>query len=175
MGNKKGQLSVDFFVALIFFLGFVTYIIFQLFKVGPVNDANIKEEAIRIEAYQLSELLVNNPGYPLDWEIKPLLSDIKRIGLSDSTANQANYLASQKISKLNSICNTPTGYNDVRNILDVKDEISISFIDHSGPSDTIWICKSTVLTNKKVSFNVSRTVSVGGTSFAELIVEVWKI
>ena len=174
MEYKKGQLSADFFVALVAFLGFLAYITFQLFQTVPESSANVKEETIRIEAYQISELLVNNAGFPLDWEAQPL-SGIKGIGLSDPAKSMTNYLLRAKLDRLNTICQTPTGYQDIKGILEMNNEMTITFIEHTLPTDTIWVCKSSVATNKKVAFNVSRTVSIGGNSFGEIIVEMWKI
>lgn len=174
MAHKKGQLSVDFYVALVIFLGFLAYITFQLFQTVPESSANVKEETIRIDAYQISELLINNAGYPLNWEIQPL-ADVKGIGFSDPAKNMTNYLLRAKLDRFNTICQTPTGYQDIKKILEIRNEMTITFIEHTLPADTTWVCKSSVPTNKKVAFNVSRTVSVGGISFGEIIVEVWKI
>jgi len=174
LGYKKGQLSADFYVALVAFIGLLAYITFQLFQIVPASSANAKEESIRIEAYQLSELLVNDGGHPLNWETRPL-AEIRRIGLSDSTKNITNFLSRPKIDRLNTICTSPTGYTDVKSILDIQNEFSITFIEHTLPEDTIWTCKSALPTNKKITFNVSRTVSVGSTTFGEIIVEVWKV
>lgn len=165
---------MDFYVALVVFIGILAYLVFQLLQVAPVSSTNAKEESIRIETYQIAELLVNDGGHPLDWESKQL-SEIKRIGLSDITRNVTNYLSRAKIDRLEAICNTPTGYQDVKKLLDVQDEMSISFINHTLPTDTKWICESSTPTSKKFTFNVSRTVSIVDTGFAELIVEVWEI
>ncbi|MBI2005343.1 MAG: hypothetical protein HYS80_01115 [Candidatus Aenigmarchaeota archaeon] len=173
MVYRKAQLSADFYVALLVFLGFLAYITFQLFQIAPASSSDVREESIRIEAYQISELLVNDIGHPLDWEAKSL-AEIQRIGLSDSAKNITNYLLRAKVDQLKNICETPTGYQDVKNILDIQDEMSITFIEHALPSDIIWACTSPTPTNKENAFNISRTVSIGDTAFAEVIVEVWE-
>ena len=175
MDYKKGQLSADFYIALVAFLGFLAYITFQLFQTVPASSANVKEETIRIEAYQLSELLVNDGGHPVDWQAKPL-ADIKRIGLSDTTKNMINSLSREKADRLfkgfglfPAIC---ANYNDVRGLLDIRDEASFTLIEHKSP-DEVFTCKSSE--SKKTSFNVSRTVLISGTSYpSEIIVEVWR-
>jgi len=167
---KKGQLSADFYIALIVFLGFLAYITFQLFQIAPVSSTNLKEESIRIEAYQLSELLINDGGHPSDWETKPL-AEIKRIGLSDTTKNSANYLSSSKVARFKTIC---TNFNDIKNLLDIKDSEGITFIEHRPTGDVTDTCKSSVSPDKRTSFNVSRTVFISGTSYpSEIVVEVW--
>lgn len=174
MGYRKGQLSADFYAALVIFLGILGYITFQLFQTVPASSSNLEEESIRIEAYQISELLVNDGGHPIDWTVKPL-AEIRRLGLSDSVENITNYLSRAKIDQLKQICITDGNYQAVKDKLDMQDEVSITFVDHTSPTDTIWTCKSPIPTNKEISFNVSRTVAIGGTSFGEIIVEVWRI
>jgi len=166
---KKGQLSADFYIALVAFLGFLAYITFQLFQTVPASSENLKEETIRIEAYQLSELLINDAGYPLDWETKPP-AEIKRIGLSDTTQNVANYLSSSKVARFKAIC---ADFNDIKNLLDITDSESFTFIEHRPTGDVTETCKSSVPIDRRTSFTVSRTVFVSGTSYpTEIVVEV---
>lgn len=167
----KGQLSADFYIALVVFLGFLAYITFQLFQIVPAGSESVKDELIRIEAYQLSELLVNDGGHPLDWETKPF-SDIKRIGLSDTLKNVTNFLSNPKITRFKTICNN--NFNDIKTLLDIKNEASFTIIEHKpGGNDVYNTCKSAEA--KKTSFDISRTVIIAGTSYpTELIVEVWR-
>lgn len=169
MVYKKGQLSVDFYIALIIFLGFLAYITFQLFQIAPASFASLEEESIRIEAYQISEILINDGGHPNDWETKAL-TDIKRIGLSDTTKNITNYLSSSKVARFNALC---SNFNDIKNLLDIKDSESFTFIEHRPTGDVIETCKSSAPIDRRTSFSVSRTVFVSGTSYpTEIIVEV---
>lgn len=169
MVYRKGQLSIDFYISLVIFLGFLAYITFQLFQVVPTTASALKEESVRIEAYQISEILVNDGGHPNDWETRRS-PEIKRIGLSDVTNNKTNLLSSQKISRLQTICQDD--FDDVKDKLDITDEISIKFINHE--TEEQWTCESSTISSKKTSFNIGRTVSIDGTSFGEIIVEVWE-
>ena len=166
---------MDFYVALVIFLGLLAYITFQLFQIAPMTSTTANEETIRIEAYQLSELLVNDGGHPNDWHdaVKyPSASDIKRIGLSDSTKNITNYLSRPKIDRFKALCTAD--YNTIKTILDIQDEASFSIIEHKPAGDEVYnSCKSSAA--RKTSFNVSRIVAIDGTSYpTEIIVEVWK-
>ncbi len=156
-------------------MGFLGYVVFQLFQIIPQSSANLEEERVRIEAYQISELLVNDGGHPANWETQPLAS-INRIGLSDSTKNVVNYLSRAKINRLlDVICPSVTGYQDVKGKLDIKHEFSITFIEHTPLIDITRTCESSAPTNKKTSFVINRIVSIDGTAFGELVVEVWEI
>lgn len=170
MDCKKGQLSADFYIALVAFLGFLAYITFQLFQIAPASSANLKEETIRIEAYQLSELLINDGGHPNDWETKADITDIKRIGLSDTAKNIANYLSSSKVARFKAIC---ANFNDIKKLLDIEDSESITFIEHRPTGDEITTCKSSAPIDRGTSFSVSRTVLISGTSYpTEIVVGV---
>lgn len=169
MEYKKGQLSADFYIALIVFLGFLAYIAFQLFQIVPASSANLKEETIRLDAYQISELLINDGGHPNDWETKPL-SEIKRIGLSDTTQNIANYLSSSKVARFKALC---SNFNDIKNLLDIKDSESFTFIEHKPTGDVVETCKSGAPIDRRTSFSVSRTIFISGTSYpTEIVVKV---
>lgn len=174
MEYKKGQLAADFYVALIIFIGFLAYITFQLFQIVPASSSNLDTESVRIEAYQLSELLVNDGGHPNDWydTIKyPSVADIKRIGLSDSAKDITNYLSTPKINRFKSLC---SNFNDIKALLDITDEAGFTIIEHKPAGDDVFdSCKSAEA--KRESFSVSRTAFIAGTSYpTEIITEVWR-
>ncbi len=175
MAHRKGQLSVEFYASLIIFLGFIVYIILQLVQVAPQNSRIADDEIIKIESYQISEILVNDGGHPVDWHdaVKyPDLTNIKRIGLSNSVKNIANLLDPLKIQRLKTIC---SNFNDVKNILDVKEDFSIAIIEYNPAGDSVYVCSSSTISSKRTSFTTSRTVLIDGTSYpTEIKVEVWK-
>ncbi|MBI2545270.1 MAG: hypothetical protein HYW22_01565 [Candidatus Aenigmarchaeota archaeon] len=163
----KGQLSLEYYSSIVIFVGVLAYLSFQLFQAVPSTTNALKTEAIRIDAYQISEILINDGGHPLDWDTKPT-NQIVRLGLMDSTQNKTNLLSSQKISKFKAICNN--NYNDVKNLLDIQSEFSISFVNYNTNEN--WVCKSPGRIS--ASFNVTRIVSIDGNAFGELTIQVWK-
>jgi len=164
---RKGQLSVGFYASLVLFMGVLAYLTFQLFQIVPTTTDAIRLESTRIEAYQLSEVLINDGGHPLDWNTKQV-SDIRRIGLSDSAQNKTNLISSLKVTKLKSICDS--NYKDVKNLLDIKNEFSIIF--YNRVTNENWVCKSPDVTRS--SFNVTRIVSIDGNALGEITVQVWQ-
>lgn len=169
---KKGQLSIGFYTSLIIFLGVIAYITFQLFQTTPVVTDTLKMETIRIETYQLSELLINDGGHPNDWydAVKyPSTSDIKRIGLSDTDKNVTNLVSNLKISRMMDICSN--NYNDILSLLDV-DNIIITIKNHAtGITEK---CEPSQVPSQRTSFNITRTISIDGVSSGEITIEVWK-
>lgn len=167
MEFRKGQLSIGFYTALILFIGVLGYLTYQLFQLVPVTTNAIRFETTRIEAYQISEMLVDDGGYPIDWNTHQL-PDIKRLGLSDTMQNKTNLISSAKATSFNTICTN--NYRDVQNLLDIQNQFSITFIDHT--SGVNWICKSPDVTSN--SFNITRIVSIDGTDTGEITVQVWQ-
>lgn len=99
----KAQISfVEFLTSMIIFVGFVAY--FSLFTLSSVSSylAEIRMERLRVEAYQLSELLMNDPGEPLNWNTNFL--NAKRPGLLDHTQNKTNLLSKSKIDEFRLRC-----------------------------------------------------------------------
>ena len=170
MAYKKGQLSFDFYIALTIFLATVAYIVFQMYQITPYALGTIREEFVRIEGYQISELLTNDGGHPITWgdETVPL-SGIRRIGLSDTGRNVTNLISSQKIQRLKAICDN--NYADVTRLLDFKDGLSITIVNHD--TEEIISCRPQSF-SQRTGFNVTRIVSIDGSMLGEVFVEVWE-
>ncbi|MBI2084290.1 MAG: hypothetical protein HYT70_01600 [Candidatus Aenigmarchaeota archaeon] len=171
MAYRKGQLSIDFYVALIIFLSAIAYVVFQLVQVTPATLNALREENIRIQAYQISELLVNDGGHPNNWgEPAVPLEDIRRIGFSDTSRNITNFVSSQKIQRFKTICDS--NYNAILNLLNVDDGLAITIINHD--TQTITACRPPSIESQQISVNITRVVSIDGSSLGEILVEVWR-
>jgi len=65
----KGQLSfVEYLVSFLVFITFISYFFLRIINETPIFLNEIRNERIRAEAFQLSEILVNDPGEPINWE-----------------------------------------------------------------------------------------------------------
>lgn len=63
----KAQISfVEFIIAFSIFSVFVAYLFFRLLSFMPAYLNEIRSERVRSEAYQISELLINDPGEPME-------------------------------------------------------------------------------------------------------------
>ena len=165
----KAQISIEYIISVIVFILFATYIFFRVivYPAGYINE--IKTQRLKSEAYQISELLVNDPGEPLDWNIKPDNERI-RIGLSDSNQNKTNFLSMNKIAEFNDTCNT--NYDEIKRLIGTDYQFSI-FLSSSGTASTRLInCSYPGMVVKPVKFEVSRIVAFDST-YGELIVELW--
>lgn len=94
----KGQISfVEYLAALTIFITSVLYIAFQLISFIPQYLNQVNDERVRIDAYQISELLANDPGNPINWYSSGLSSGWsyrKPITISNSGSSLTNYQVS---------------------------------------------------------------------------------
>ena len=92
----KGQVSFEYFVALMIFITFILFVALQLISKSMPYRRESKYSTLLSEAYQISEILINDPGEPINWDS----SNVKRIGLLDETKNRTGLLSRSKIDKL---------------------------------------------------------------------------
>ena len=118
----KGQLSVDFLISLTLFVIIASYLSFQLLNIVPYFLREIKLQNLRSELFQISEILLNDPGEPIDWYENPDLT--KRIGLLDEKKNLTNFLSLEKIIGMEKICKSD--YERFRNLIGSERIILIS-------------------------------------------------
>jgi hypothetical protein len=117
----KAQIGFEQVFSLSLFVFSVTYLIYQLLSYYPSYIGEMRRESIFSEAYQISEILVNDYGDPISWYSLPL-AQIKRIGLLNESIGKSNVLSLIKISKANEICNL--NYQKFKQLLDLKNDIS---------------------------------------------------
>lgn len=169
--NKKGQFNVEFFTVLILFVGFAAYFSMRLIEIRPIYIREVRQTIIRSEAYRISEMLINDPGSPMDWNID---GEIKRIGLSDHSKNKTNLLSEQKISKFNSSCDGGAGYDKIKNLIGANHNFSIMLIEklskiriNCAPAE---LGENAALIKRLVVFDSDGD---GELDYGELIVQVW--
>jgi hypothetical protein len=117
----KVQIGFEQVFSLFLFVFSVTYLIYQLLSYYPSYIGEMRRESIFSEAYQISEILVNDYGEPPNWYSLPL-DQIKRVGLLNESIGKSNVLSLTKISKADEICNS--NYQKFKQLLDLKNDIS---------------------------------------------------
>jgi len=166
----KAQISfVEFLTSMVIFITFVGYFSLQVLIFIPSYIDNIKGERLRSEAFQVSELLINDPGQPLDWDVN--FANATRIGLLDQTENKTNLLSGSKISTFNSTCQL--SYSSVKNLMGIDNDFSLILI--SG-SETKISCNPPVITTRQIQVTIRRVIAFneGGTiKYGELILQMW--
>lgn len=165
----KAQLSFDFYFSIVVFIIFVSSLFFKLITFLPLYSEEITSQRLRSEAFQLSEILVNNVGYPGNWYADA--ANVKLMGLSEETKNKTNLVSLSKITALKNLCQSD--FNKVLKIMDVSDGFSVLLANRSvDPPQELLGCLPADVTGRGRT-EVKRIVAFGS-DFGELTVQVWK-
>lgn len=169
----KAQLSFDFYFALVVFVVFISSVFFKLITFFPFYSSEITNQIIRSEAYQISEILINDVGYPGNWYDgdKVSITDIKRLGLSDEIKNKTNILSTSKITAFDTLCKTE-GHDKILELLDIKDGFWVLLKRIDPPGVLIECSQEESVT--KARADITRIVAFDDGSFGELRLSVWK-
>lgn len=106
----KGQINLQYLIALIVFIAMVWYLTFQISSMIPTFRIESKKNILQLKAHRLTELLIKNPGEPVNWNY----NSVKRIGLADSfyVLNQA------KVETFRNLCKT--NYGKVKDLFHIS-------------------------------------------------------
>lgn len=63
----KGQATIEYLVSFIIFTGLIVYVYLSYSSNIPRFIEEVRKEDIRSKAFQLSEILINDPGNPVNW------------------------------------------------------------------------------------------------------------
>jgi hypothetical protein len=168
----KGQISfVEYVVSFAVFTVFSMYLFFRLLAYMPTYLDELDREKVRSQAYQLSEFLTNDPGFPIDWETGA--GPVQRIGLS-SVENKSGLISANKVLKMGDYCSN-SNYGFVKSKMGVDFQFSVRVLDEGGPLPVgvVAICDPPSASVGSVNATVSRVVAFDNGNYGELIVNVW--
>ena len=172
--SKKAQISfAEYLVAIVVFIAFVAYFSFQLLNFLPAYLSQIRSERIRGEAYQLSELLINDPGFKIDWDRRLPGEQPFRIGLNDEMKNVTNVVSGQKIAQLQTQC--ASSYSNVKKWLGAEEDfvIVITLMNaDTGNPDAVFTCRPTSVLSRTLNATIKRFAGLNSTHYAEIILQV---
>jgi hypothetical protein len=166
----KGQLTLDYVLSIIIFITLTSYIIFQLLMVVPKFVREVRVQNLRGEAFSISEILLNDPGEPINWHE---VGVVERIGLLDETKNLTNFLSLGKIIKFGEICSED--YEKVRSLLATNRTILVS-LRNLETDQLITSCSPQLITYRGMKATVVRNfafVQNGATTYGEMVIEMW--
>jgi len=170
----KAQLTVEYLASFITFIGLIIFIYFTYSANIPGFIEEVKKEDVRSKAYQLSEMLVNDPGEPIDWDTA---GPIKRIGLSDENFNKTNLISLDKVYRLDQadLC---ANFDDVKKLLGLNKSFSIYVFNISqsdGDRDVLCECTTPELIKTAINTTVRRITALnnnGRLELAEILVQM---
>ncbi len=175
MGNRKvqfrkAQFSLEYYISLLTFVIFVTYLLFQIQVLTPAHLREIKTQTLRLEAFQVSELLLNDGGEPSDWHLQPD-ANIKRIGLSSLSSQ--NLLSVAKVAALDSKCKN-YGFTILYNWLGMQNQFYLTIRDTSSTLlDTEKNCPPPSEIGTQAVVVATRIVTFDSGKTGNLTLSVW--
>ncbi len=159
----KAQISIEYMISFGIFLVLISYIYLQYTSnITPFSLDTIKEEK-RAEAFLISEILINDPGEPVNW----VPSNVKRIGLANESSNMTNWIKQNKINNL--------PCSSLNYLLAVDRPINVFVFDintNTGERTLLKSCTSSNLRIDQINVTVRRYAVYDGGKIAELIVQV---
>lgn len=165
----KGQISfIEYLAALSVFITSVVFIAYQMIYYVPQYLNEVNDERMRINAYQISELLVNDPGDPANWYTSP---QIFRLGLSNETLNKTNYVSFTKISAFNNLCSAQGGYDNIKKYVGATENFTILLYDMTTPGPPLIICQPSITFSSLINTSISRIVTIDSNHIGEIIVQ----
>ncbi len=174
MLELKAQLTVEYLASFITFIGLIIFIYFTYSSNIPSFIEEVKKEDVRSKAYQLSEMLVNDPGEPINWDD---VGSIKRIGLSDENSNKTNLISFDKVTELENRC---SNFNEIQKRLGLNKSFSVyvfNISQNNGKRDELSKCTSPELIKTAINTTVRRITVLNNTEskrleLAEIIVQM---
>lgn len=173
MVKIKAQLTIQYLASFIFFVGLVILIYLSYSANIPRFVEEVNKENTRSKAYQLSEILVNDPGEPINW----VPANVERIGLSDNYYNKTNLIRFQKVQLFDELCNQPGGFKKIQDKLALNKSFSIFIfnITDNGNRDSLASCSPQVFPKTGINVTVRRITAMnnsGKIELAEVIVQM---
>ncbi len=166
----KGQFTWDYIVSIVAFIVLVSYISLQTVGAIPGVSNRIRGEFLRSEAYQISELLVDNPGEPASWT----LANVKRVGLANESYNLTNYISLTKVTNLQSLCGN---YNSLAGNLSIDTKnynVSILIFNITGSVPQLMAsCAPPAGIARVVNVTLNRFAAIDRGGYVRMIVQAW--
>jgi len=170
----KAQLTIQYLASFIFFIGLVVLVYLAYSANIPTFVKEVEKENTYSKAYQLSEILVNNPGQPRNWNN----INVERLGLSDENLNKSNFISYNKVKELKKkICDDDNDFRFIKDKLAMNRSFSIFIfnITENGNREPLFECTPLAFPRAAVNATVKRIVALnnfGKIELAEIIVQM---
>ncbi|MEM5815231.1 MAG: hypothetical protein QXD89_01945 [Candidatus Aenigmatarchaeota archaeon] len=162
----KLQADYGFYISLMIFITAIVFIFYEIVSFYPLFYRELKKEVLYFEGYQISQILVNDPGEPADWYSD--LSEIERIGLASEFFNTFNLLSIQKVNAVNFLCNNE--YERFKKLIGTNYDVNLVLILLDGR----YLINCTKNLSREIAVKVSRIIALDDQkSYGELIIWVY--
>lgn len=130
--SMKGQIKIDFIIALIFFAIMIFYIGMQINNALVSSISDSKLDTMKSQANSILKIMVSTEGSPKNWESLPE-NQIVRIGLASSPHG----ISQSKLNALKNNCNLMNKFGGINYRLTISAGNSILLsCGYGGPRVT---------------------------------------
>jgi len=161
----KSQSAYEFYISFMIFVTTITFIFYQIISYHFSYSQELKKNVLYTEAYQISQILVNDYGEPENWNSN--LATAKRIGLASQAFFKLNLISFSKARAASNLCNTD--YNRFKKLIGTNYDLNL----------VLFLANGTYIINctkpmKENFVRIARIVSFDdGKSYGELILWVY--
>ena len=155
----KGVVEIEFIIAVFVFITTISFVTFLIVDSIPAYHTTASGESLKSKAYQFSEMLFMDEGYPRNWNTLPF-AQTNRIGFSSGERYRFD---ETKIAYLYSVCQPApggAGYLAVKNRLGLESAYDIIieayYIDNTPVADSAIVCGPDVLSQLRQQFQFTR-------------------
>jgi len=170
----KGQLTIQYLASFIFFIGLIIYIYFAYSANLPAFVEEVEKEDTRSKAFQLSEILVNDPGEPKNWNQSTTINELKRIGFADHDSNKNNLILKSKIdafkTRWGGSCGAPSKFKEIQEKLSLNQLFSslIFYITEDRNRQLLLDCVPLNFPKTSINATVKRIAALNNSGKLEL-------
>lgn len=160
--SSKGIIDIEFILSIVVFLSVIVFVSFVLIGNIPVFHRESLNEDLRARAYQVSQLIVFDEGYPENWDP----TNVQRIGLSTGEAYRVSAI---KISNLAAVC---TNYNKLKSLLSqgFGNDVKLSIVNSTG--QLLLNCGPPVSTTIISEFPITRYAVLENNVIVKILVSI---
>ncbi|MBI2579476.1 MAG: hypothetical protein HYW27_01080 [Candidatus Aenigmarchaeota archaeon] len=160
----KGQVNFEFIISVMVFLSVMSFITIQIINGVSVLRRELSVEDMKSSAFQVSNVIAFDEGYPENWNA----GNVLRIGLSSGFYS----LDDGKINSLKELCESENGYKKFVSLigLEFSKDVYLNISKLSG--ETLAICSPKVESRVRNIVQADRTFFSGGYGIVKLNIKV---
>ncbi len=120
---KSQVFNIGFVTSMLIFGLLIVWCYFYITELMPLFADKSRSAHLKVLAFQISEILVSDTGYPNNWK----LNKVTIPGFVDEKENKNNYLSMTKINNFMRLCNRD--YDKIKDMLFVENDLYVEIID----------------------------------------------
>ena len=159
----KGIIDIEYILAVAVFLTTISFVTLVIMSNVPLFHKEAVSEDLRSRAYEVSQLLLFDKGYPSGWNI----ADVERLGLSKG---ERYNISLSSVLLLENLCGTD--YIKTKALLgqDYRNDLTIEITD--SDNNILVSCAPPVITSVRPKFQITRFAMLDDGKLVKMVLGV---